>query len=154
MKPKTKREKKKQTKSITGDRQQLSARLLQAPVRVAQQQVYLTMEEHTYHTYYQYLHSGNYPDGLNKEEKRDVRKKLVVTRVETDGETITEEEIETRPEKLPGILVTNKENLQAVYKYMDDDAVATLYATIKAKQDDIPGAGCMSRMCGNHSRWT
>ena len=65
---------------------------------------------------------------------------VVVTRVETDGETITEEEIETRPEKLPGILVTNKENLQAVYKYMDDDAVATLYATIKAKEDDIPGA--------------
>ena len=61
---------------------------------------------------------------------------VVVTRVETDGETITEEKIETRPEKLPGILVTNKENLQAVYKYMDDDdAVVTLYATIKAKEE-------------------
>lgn len=64
----------------------------------------------------------------------------VATRVEIDGETITEEEIETRPEKLPGILVTNKENLQAIYKYMDDDAVTTLHATIKAKEDDIPGA--------------
>ena len=31
------------------------------------------MEEHTYHTYYQYLHSGNYTDGLNK-EKGDIRK--------------------------------------------------------------------------------
>ena len=33
------------------------------------------MEELTYHTYYQYLDSGKYPDGLNKDEKRDIRKK-------------------------------------------------------------------------------
>ena len=64
----------------------------------------------------------------------------VATRVEIDGNTITEEEIETRPEKLPGILVNNKEKLQAIYKYMDSDAVTTLHATIKAKEDDIPGA--------------
>ncbi len=36
--------------------------------------------------------------------------------VDCHGETITKEEIETRPEKLPCILVTNKENLQAIYK--------------------------------------
>ena len=64
----------------------------------------------------------------------------VATRVEIDGNTITEEEIETRPEKLPGILVNSKEKLQAIYKYMDSDAVTTLHATIKAKEDDIPGA--------------
>ena len=64
----------------------------------------------------------------------------VATRVEIDGKTIIEEEIQTRPEKLPaGILVNDKEKLQAIYKYMDSDAVTTLYATIKAK-DDIPGA--------------
>ena len=37
--------------------------------------MYLNMEEHTYHTYFQYLDSGKYPEGLNKEEKRDIRKK-------------------------------------------------------------------------------
>lgn len=31
--------------------------------------------EYTYHTYFQYLDSGKYPDELTKEEKRDTRKK-------------------------------------------------------------------------------
>lgn len=34
------------------------------------------MEELTYHKYYQYLDSGQYPDGLSKEEKHDIRKNV------------------------------------------------------------------------------
>ncbi|XP_068240319.1 lysine-specific demethylase 5B-B-like [Palaemon carinicauda] len=63
-----------------------------------------------------------------------------VRRVEAEGIQVTEDEIETRPEKLPGMLVMKRQALECVHKYMDEDAITTLHATLKAKEDDIPGA--------------
>ena len=63
-----------------------------------------------------------------------------VRRVEAEGKQVTEDEIETKPEKLPGMLVMRRQALKCVYKYMDEDAITTLHATLKAKEDDIPGA--------------
>ena len=63
-----------------------------------------------------------------------------VRKVEAEGKQVTEDEIETKPEKLPGMLVMRKQILKGVYKYMDEDAIITLHATLKAKEDDIPGA--------------
>ena len=37
--------------------------------------IIIKMEEQTYTKYYRYLESGEYPAGVNKEEKRDIRKK-------------------------------------------------------------------------------
>lgn len=71
-----------------------------------------------------------------------------VRRVEAEGKQVTEEEIETKPEKLPGMLVMRKQVLECVYKYMDEDAITTLHATIKAKEDDIPGAWLCQKCSG------
>ena len=38
------------------------------------------------------------------------------------------------------MLLMRKEKLADVYKYMDDDAITTLHAILKTKEDDIPGA--------------
>lgn len=63
-----------------------------------------------------------------------------VRKVEAEGKQVVEDEIETKPEKLRGRLVMKAQELKGVYKYMDEDAITTLHATLKAKEDDIPGA--------------
>lgn len=70
-----------------------------------------------------------------------------IKKVEEGKEFIKEEDIQTKPEKLPGRLVMAKEKLNNVYKYMDDDAITTLHAIIKTKEDDIPGAW-LCQECG------
>ncbi|MPC79138.1 hypothetical protein E2C01_073651 [Portunus trituberculatus] len=54
---------------------------------------------------------------------------------------VTEDAIETKSEKLPGMLVMRRQALKCVYKFMDEDAITTLHAKLKTKEDDIPGHG-------------
>ena len=64
----------------------------------------------------------------------------IVNNVEEGKQLVTEEDVQTKPEQLPGMLLMRKEKLEDVYKYMDDDAITTLHAILKTKEADIPGA--------------